>query len=280
MSNFPHTPRKHPFPIRCEPHRGRRLVRLGFATGLAVLPLAVLASPAAAVGQIAAVPAVHMDFGCNSKGPFYTLTYTNDAPTDSHVPTADAFFSTSIQQGNAIAEKQDDVSVAAQAQFVAESGPLTDGVIVYVLVTATGMTDFLQSFVPDCFEATGTVTASCVNGAPTLSETGTNTGLTPQDIKFQVDGVVQESVEVDPAASHTYTQALVEGAAYHAEVLGAIHGTYVVVAELSATASCTAPAVVGQLPETGSASTSVIVMATLLTVLGLGACRLVRRPVA
>ena len=245
-----------------------------------MLPLAVLASPAAAVSELPPNPAVHMESGCNSKGPFFQLTYTNDAAHDSHVPTAYALFSTSVQQGNAIAEKQDDISVAPQAQFVAESGPLQDGVITYVLVTATGMQDFLQSFFPDCFEATGTVTATCVNGAPVLSETGTNTGLTPQDIKFQVDGVVMDTVEVDPAASHTYTQALVEGAPYHAEVLGAIHGKYVVVAELSATASCVAPPVVGQLPETGSPSTSIIVLATLLTVLGLGACRLVRKPVA
>ncbi len=219
-----------------------------------------------------------MESGCNSKGPFYRLTYTNDALKSNHNPTADAVFSTAVQQGNAIAEKQDDVSVAAQAQFVAESAPLTDGDTVTVFVTSPGMTDFQQSFTPDCFEATGAVTATCVNGAPVLAETGTNTGLTPQDIKFQVDGVVMDTVEVDPAASHTYTQALVEGGAYHAEVLGAIHGKYVVVAELSATASCMAPAVVGQLPETGSPSTSIIVMATLLTLLGLGACRLVRKP--
>ncbi len=243
-----------------------------------MLPLAVLAVPAAAVSALAPNPAVHMESGCNSKGPFYRLTYTNDAVTDSHVPTADAVFSTSVQQGSAIAEKQDDVSVAAQAQFVAESGPLTDGVITYVLVTATGMEDFLQSFTPNCFEATGSVTATCVNGAPVLSATGTNTGQTPQDIKFQLDGVEKTSVEVDPATSHTYTQDLVEGAPYHAEVLGAIHGTYVVVAELSATASCMAPAVVGQLPETGSPSTSIIVLATLLTLFGLGTCRLVRKP--
>ena len=268
-------------------HLSLRTAGLIAACAATLVPLTMATSPASAA-EFQPNPAATIATSCGATGGVISIHYTNVGGLNT------ANFTTTVNGvvQNAVSIQPNDTADLAVAAADSAAAP--------VVISAPPALSIVTTVGPiACFDGSGTLTLDCTSGVPQLTAVATNIGKSTNVATFSLvgDPTSPEPATLAAAGAHTFSRTLVEDATYQATITWAHGGTD---ATLSGTAHClpppttttipdptttttipdpttTIPAAVA-LPTTGSSSSGIIVTASLLTLLGLIAVRVVRRP--
>lgn len=202
---------------------------IGFI-GLTGVALLVGGRPAEASNEFPPNPSVELSIACKPTlvGDLH-VTYKNDGGL------SDAEFTTVID-GVTQPHVSLDAAIWGEVHY-----PLPEGSPGVVTISAPGMATVNTTVGPvDCFDATMHTEVVCVNGTPTISVTATNTGkLDDVYILALLNSPwFNEQTAIAAGGSHTFTQALADGA----EEVAYLYSNHTgLIGIQSGSASCVAP---------------------------------------
>ena len=239
MNNFHNTPGH----TRLKRHRAvRTLLGLGvFAVGLSTA-----VGSAAASNEFPPNPAATITASCTKwLGGLIHIDYSNVGGQSA------ATFSATVN-GTAFT----DVVVTANTTAFQES-PIPDDVLVPVTISAPGMQTIVTSIGPlDCYSGTSTIRVDCVNNAPVMTATATNTGPSINTATLVINGnVAQPSKKtVVPGSTETFSYPIPDGVPYTGRISFDQGGTE---SNIAGTPMCVPPTTQSTIPETTVPPTTV-----------------------
>lgn len=184
----------------------RNITRSAIGLGILAIGLSTIVEPAAASDEFPPFPVATINAQCTKwLGPLIHIDYSNPGGQ------SDAVFTATV---NGATLK--DVVVAPNDTAFQES-QVPDDVLVPITVSAPGMQTIVTSVGPlDCYNGTSTIQVDCVNGAPVMTATATNTGQSINTATLVINGDVAKPSKktVTPGSTETFSYPLPDGVPY------------------------------------------------------------------